>query len=111
MIVNLSIENFKSFREKCFVSFSAGTASRLSGNLLRQKNGERVVKSMGLYGPNASGKTSILDALYALKTFVVFSSQEQKPTSKIPFFEPFVLEKTSSIRPSTIELTVDLGSR
>ena len=80
MIVNLSIENFKSFREKCVVSFSAGTASRLSGNLLRQKNGERVVKSMGLYGPNASGKTSILDALYALKTFVLFSSQEQKPT-------------------------------
>lgn len=108
MIVNLSIENFKSFREKCVVSFSAGTASRLSGNLLRQKNGERVVKSMGLYGPNASGKTSILDALYALKTFVLFSSQEQKPTSKIPFFEPFVLEKTSSSGPSTIDLTVDL---
>ena len=108
MIVELTIENFKSFREKCVVSFAAGTTSKLSGNLLRQKNGERIVKSMGLYGPNASGKTSILDALYALKTFVLFSSQEQKPTSKIPYFEPFALEKNTSIRPSTVGVTFDL---
>lgn len=107
MIVELTIENFKSFREKCVVCFAAGTTSKLSGNLLRQKNGERIVKSMGLYGPNASGKTSILDALYALKTFVLFSSQEQKPTSRIPHFEPFALEKTTSSRPSTIGLTFD----
>jgi DNA repair exonuclease SbcCD ATPase subunit len=63
---------------------------------------------MGLYGPNASGKTSILDAMYALKTFVLFSSQEQKPTSKIPFFEPFALEKTAANSPSTIGVTFDL---
>lgn len=108
MIVELRIKNFKSFREEVVVSFAASTTSKLSGNLLRQRNGERVVKSMGLYGPNASGKTSILDAMYALKTFVLFSSQEQKPTSKIPFFEPFALEKTAANSPSTIGVTFDL---
>ena len=108
MLVELRIRNFKSFREEVVVSFAASTTSKLSGNLLRQRNGERVVKSMGLYGPNASGKTSILDAMYALKTFVLFSSQEQKPTSKIPFFEPFALEKTAANSPSTIRVTFDL---
>jgi uncharacterized protein len=109
MIVKLSIENFKSFLESTTLDFASGTASRLPGNLLRLRNGERFVKSMALYGPNASGKTTILDGLYALGAFVLFSSQDQKPTSRIPRFEPFALDQPSSNRPARIALTIDLG--
>src|SRR5437588_6967144 len=107
MIIDLTIENFKSFRESTTVSFAAGTTSRLSGNLLRHRNGERFVKSMALYGPNASGKTTVLDGLYALGMFVLFSSQDQKPTSRIPRFEPFALDQSWSRRPSRVALTID----
>src|SRR5580698_9250694 len=108
MIVEFTIENFKSFLESTTIDFASGTASRLSGNLLRHRNGERFVKSMALYGPNASGKTTVLDGLYALWAFVLFSSQDQKPTSRIPLFEPFALNQSSSKRPSRIGLTIDL---
>ena len=108
MIVELTIENFKSFLESTTIDFASGTASRLSGNLLRHPNGERFVKSMALYGPNASGKTTILDGLYALGAFVLFSCQDQKPTSRIPRFEPFVLDRPSSKRPTRIALTLDI---
>ena len=108
MIIELTIENFKSFRESTTTNFAAGTTSTLSGNLLRHRNGERFVKSMALYGPNASGKTTVLDGLYALRAFVLFSSQDQKPTSRIPRFEPFALDQSSSKRPSRIALTIDL---
>ncbi len=108
MFIDLTIENFRSFCESVSVSFASGTSSRLSGNLLRHRNGERFVKSMALYGPNASGKTTVLDGLYALRAFVLFSSQDQAPTSQIPRFEPFALDQTSSKRPSRIAVTIDL---
>ena len=63
---------------------------------------------MALYGPNASGKTTVLDGLYALGAFVLFSSQDQKPTSRIPRFEPFALDQPSSKRPTRIALTIDI---
>lgn len=109
MIVEITIENFKSLREVTHVSFAAGTTSRLSGNLLRHPNGERFVKSMALYGPNASGKSTVIDALYALGGFVLFSSQDQKPTSSVPYFRPFALDRSSKNQPSRIGLTIDLA--
>lgn len=108
MIIEITVENFRSLREATTISFAAGTTSRLSGNLLRHQNGERFVKSMALYGPNASGKTTVLDALYALGAFVLFSSKDQKPTSPIPYFEPFALDRAFAKIPCRIALTVDL---
>ena len=110
MIVRLTVENYKSFLESTTLDFVAGPAKKLSGNLIRNPNKERLVKSMALYGKNASGKTTILDALYALKMFVVFSSQDQKPTTRIPRFEPFALNDSSSKRPARIAITFNIGS-
>jgi AAA15 family ATPase/GTPase len=109
MLIEFSFENFKSFRDRSTVSFAASKTSRLSGNLLRHKNGERFVKSMALYGPNASGKTTVLDALYSLRAFVLFSSQDQKPTSRIRHFEPFALDRSYAERPASVALTIDLN--
>ncbi|MGF1582986.1 MAG: ATP/GTP-binding protein [Gemmataceae bacterium] len=108
MILELTIENFKSFRECEGVRFTAGTSSKLPGNLLRVPNRERFVKSMALYGPNASGKTTILDGLYALGSFVLFSAQDQKPTSRIRYFQPFELDLASASQPTRITVTLDL---
>jgi len=110
MIIEFTVENYKSFLESTTVKFAAGTTSRLSGNLLRHHNGERFVKSMAFYGPNASGKTTFLDGLFALWEFVNFSSVDQKPTSRIPRFEPFALDQSSSKRPSRIAVTIELES-
>jgi predicted ATPase len=108
MIIELSIKNFKSIREETTVKFVSGKTSILSGNLLRQANGERIVKSMAIYGPNASGKTTVIDALYAIGSFVLFSSRDQKPTALIPHFRSFALDRLSKIQPSRVALTIDI---
>ena len=108
MIIQFTVENFKSLLESTTIDFAAGTATKLSGNLLRHGNGERFVKSMAIYGPNASGKTTILDGLYALKRFVRFSSQDQMPTSQIPLLDPFALDRISTKQPTRLSLTLDL---
>ncbi|MGL4463083.1 MAG: AAA family ATPase [Planctomycetia bacterium] len=108
MIVELTIENFKSFRDPATISFKAGKADKLSGNLLQARNGERFVKSMALYGPNASGKTTVLDGLFVLMQFVLFSSRDQSPTEPIPGVVPYLLDPSSTERPSRIAATFDL---
>lgn len=109
MLLSLSFKNFKSFREETTVSFLAGKSSKRVGNLLRGGQGSRVVKSMAFYGPNASGKTTVLDALFALGDFVRFSAQDQKPTEHIRFFESFALDKDVRTRPVELSVTVCLG--
>ncbi len=109
MIIAFTVENYKPFLESTTIDFTAGKTFGLPGNLLRLPNGQRFVKSMALYGPNASGKTTILDGLYALQSFVLFSSQDQKPTSPVPLFEPFTLGRQSLKQPVRIALTIQLG--
>jgi hypothetical protein len=69
---------------------------------------DRLVKAMAVYGRTQREDHS-LDALYALGTFVIFSSQDQKPTAPIVYFEPFALDAEWGKRPSEIALTIDLG--
>jgi len=106
MLIEVTIQNFKSFREESTVSLRAGSTTKLKGNLLKATNGHRYLKSAALYGKNASGKTTILDALYALKSFVAFSSEDQKPTATIPRFESFALSKESKVRPARVAITI-----
>ncbi len=109
MIIKLTVENYKSFLDKTTIDFEAGKARKLRGNLLQLPNKEHVVKSMALFGKNACGKTTILDALYALMTFVEFSTQDQKPTAQIRRFVPFLLDEVASKNPARIAVTFDLG--
>ncbi|MBL8874043.1 MAG: AAA family ATPase [Planctomycetaceae bacterium] len=106
MLIEITLQNFKSFHEKVTISLRAGATTKLKGNLLRVVDGSRYLKSVALYGKNASGKTTILDALYALKSFVAFSSEDQKPTAAIPRFESFALSRDAKARPARVAITI-----
>lgn len=110
MLIEVTTQNFKSFREQTTVSLRAGSTIKLKGNLLRAADGSRYLKSVALYGKNASGKTNILDALYALRSFVAFSSKDQKPTATIPRFEPFALSHPTKTQPARVAIVVRIGT-
>lgn len=67
MLLNIEISNFFSVKEKVSIDFRAANihtqrAKELADNVI-DWNGTKVLKSIGLFGPNASGKTSILKAI------------------------------------------------
>lgn len=84
MIHRLEIENFYSICETQVIDLRVGAKvpdeeSRFAQ--IEDGSGDRVPKTVALYGANASGKSNILKALVLLKTFLVDSIN--LPTDKI----------------------------
>lgn len=92
MIVNFSIQNFGSIKEKQILSFEADKSSQLEEHYVIATNGLRLLKLGLIYGANASGKTTILNALDFLRTIVL--EPEDKKTASLDF-KPFLLDATS----------------
>ncbi len=93
MIVNFSVENFRSTRERVTLSFEATKSTDLEEYyVVTPVKGLRLLKMGIIYGANASGKTTVLQALDFLRTLAV--KPLMKKTDKF-CYEPFLFDETS----------------
>ena len=71
MICKFSVENFKPFADKAEIDFFAnGNIKRMSYNCL-QCGEKSILKTIGVYGPNNTGKTWILLAFAYLRALML----------------------------------------
>ena len=63
MLVNFSVENFGPIRDKQTLSFEAQKGSHLEDEYVIYANGLRLLKFAIIFGANASGKSTIIEAL------------------------------------------------
>lgn len=92
MLVRFAVENFRSIRNRVDVSFLA-TRRREEPSLVfesRPPNNLRILPVMGIWGPNASGKSNILVALRAIRMLIDGSFREPRPDAKVAW-EPWRL--------------------
>lgn len=102
MIIDISIENFLSIREKIVLSLEASSSSKLlSKNLIRIPNDD-LLKSVAIYGSNASGKTNVIKAMLFMWSMVV-NSHNHNVGDRIKRM-PFKLDDISDERPSKFEM-------
>lgn len=90
MLLDFSVENYKSFLENA--QFSMTPAPKQHGldySILKEKLGKKNIKglcSAVIYGPNASGKTSIIGAMDVLRSVVlrgnIRNAEEQNSPNK-----------------------------
>ncbi len=66
----------------------------------------RLLRSIAIYGANASGKSTVLYAARALRWLSTDSSPQSKPDALIPPYEPFLLDEES--RKNPIQLGCDV---
>jgi hypothetical protein len=93
MIVNFSIQNFGSIKDKQVLSFEADKSSQLEDYyIIDSIDGLRLLKLGLIYGANASGKTTILKALDFLRDIVL--NPEDKKTESFDF-KPFLFDEFS----------------
>ncbi|MGN6340538.1 MAG: AAA family ATPase [Ginsengibacter sp.] len=90
MIINFSVQNFGSIKEKQVLSFEADRSSHLEEQYLMTSPGKlRLLKIALIYGSNASGKTTVLKSLEFLRGIVL--DPAEKKTDKLDF-NPFLFD-------------------
>lgn len=105
MFLSISVENFRSIKNKNSVSFLASGAKEHHPNHIyhSDKSGYDVLKSAGLYGANASGKSNFLLVFEALR-YMACKSGDLKEGDLIPFYVPYKLSKETINAPTKIEV-------
>lgn len=104
MLIEFTIENFTSIREKITFSMVATKDNSLIDNLIKSEElSDPLLKSAVLYGANASGKTNVLYALVRLRSMIINSHKYQKG-DKIEF-TPFKLNKDCLSKPTRYTIT------
>ncbi len=101
MIVNFSIQNFGSIKDKQILSFEADKSDHLENYYIIPINGLRLLKLGLIYGANASGKTTILKALQFLRNIVL--EPETKKTEEFDF-KPFLFDSVSQRQNSILSI-------
>lgn len=102
MIVNLSIQNFGSIKDKQTLSFEASKSIDLEDYyIIEPIPGIRLLKLALIYGANASGKTTILNALEFLRDLVL--EPADKKTEDLDY-EPFLFDSNTQKLSSKISI-------
>ncbi len=106
MIIEFTVGNFLSFKEKKTLSLEATNITEYKGSTF--KAGKfKLLKSAVLYGANSSGKSNFIKAMSTMKR-IVLTSVEKTSASKFEII-PFLLSTSTENKPTFFELVFLIG--
>ena len=103
MIIEITIENYRSISTAQTVSFVAEAAPRHEENLI-SRPGYHLLKAAALFGANASGKSNLVKAIKAMQAFVVESATRMNEGDPIIAAEPYRLDSKQRSSPSSFAI-------
>lgn len=102
MIIETSVENYLSIKNKVTLSLDSSSSKRLINNTAEISKDQRLLKAAVIYGANASGKSNVIKSVFFIWNMVK-NSHLFNVDVKIPRI-PFKLEKNSLEKPSKFEI-------
>jgi len=107
MLLQFSVKNYKTFKDEVKLSLVASNydkEAREEENVFSNpKFGLRLLKSVVVYGANASGKTKLIEAFDFMRYFVINSFTDFQQTIPIDV-QPFLLSTETEDKPSEFEV-------
>jgi len=117
MLIEFSVANYRSFRDKVTLSMVASSLKAKNAEL-NEKNifpahGKlKLLTSAAIYGANASGKSNLISALNFMRNFVIFSANVQEEEDRAGIeVEPFRLSTETDSEPSFFEVVFVVKER
>ena len=101
MIIEFSVANFLSFKDKVTFSMLANNSDGLNDNYI-EVNNRKVLKTSAIYGANASGKTNLFKIL-TIVISMLRNSNYINVNSKLPIV-PFNFDKDMAKKTSEFEI-------
>ena len=110
MLVRLYGRNFRSLKDDFELSMVAADFTNdddrdrgvIEAQIAGMPEPLHLLRTVAIFGANASGKSTVLTAGRALHWLVAHSSRDSKPDQEIPPYEPFLLDDESKIAPITL---------
>lgn len=109
MLIRFRVENFRSIKDEQEFSLVAATLSEHEDTLVHvDRYGLDLLPTAAIYGPNASGKSSVIAAFRFIVDAVKDSQARWRPDAPIPR-APFALSAETVAAPSrfTVDLLID----
>lgn len=101
MLIEFSVKNFMSFKNKVTLSMEKGNGLENEENVVFDGD-INVLKSAAIYGANASGKSNLLKA-FTCAILMVRTSSLIPVGQKWAFLRPFLFDEESKNKPSEFE--------
>ena len=98
MLIEFTVENYRSFRDKAVLSMEATGLSTLK-SILIPFGGMRILPSVAIYGKNGGGKSNVIRAFWLAVQFIKNAQKTQHEKAAIPVV-PFALNDYSTSEPT-----------
>jgi len=113
MLIEFTIGNFRSFKDRATLSMvAANTKARdpqvNENNTVATTDNLTLLTSMAIYGANASGKSNLIKALIFMRRLVLYSSKTTQTDEEIDV-TPFRLNIVNEKKPSFFEMAFRLN--
>jgi len=102
MLLQFKVNNFRSIKDTALLSMNAGKGKAVTNSV--ECRGYHLLKSAVIYGANASGKSTALNALAFMREMVLNSFKVTQSVDKLPHF-PFLLSTETESASSHFEIT------
>ncbi len=109
MLVQFSVENFRSFKEEAVLSMEASVDKTHPDNVVTIGK-DRIIKTAAIFGANASGKSNIFMALTA-GIMIVRNSLLLPPNAPIGGIIPFRFDKEMIGKPTSFKFVFYTGGK
>jgi len=106
MLIEFSVENFGCFRDRQTISMVASkdTTERDENVFRPGENDSELLHSSVIYGANASGKSTLISAMFFMKNMVLHSVKKGNDESEIDNLDPFKFSEETLSQPSEFEI-------
>ena len=108
MLIQFTVKNYLSIKDEITLSMLAGSGSDHMEKLIHFGK-ENVLRTAGIYGANAAGKSNIFKAITAA-LIIIRSSNVMQINQEIPLISAFAFDEESRTEPSEFGFIFTVGN-
>ena len=91
MLIAFAVKNHRSIRDRQVLNMEATSDTHLEESRVIDDKGQRLLRSAAIYGPNASGKSNLVDAMQTMRK-IVLSAVSASPNDQTQVNRPLPVE-------------------
>lgn len=103
MLIEFSLENFRSFHSRKTLSMEAASISDFPENIVLTDH-NKLLTSAVIYGANSSGKSNLLRGMSVMKNIVLNNFEKSSIAAITNAYDPFLLNTTAFEKPTYYEV-------